>query len=57
MIHFLEPLHMTSPIIYLYSIQPMQKKQTMNLDIRHTHGAIQKAVWMTLFAKSHKKIE
>ena len=33
-----------------------QKKQTMNLDIRHTHGTLQNAVWMTLFAKSHKKI-
>ena len=32
------------------------KKQTMNLDIRHTHGTLQNAVWMTLFAKSHKKI-
>ena len=32
------------------------KKQTMNLDIRHTHGTLQNAMWMTLFAKSHKKI-
>ena len=31
-------------------------KQTMNLDIRHTHGTLQNVVWMTLFAKSHKKI-
>ena len=32
------------------------KKQTMNLDIRHTHGTSQKVVWMTLFARSDKKI-
>ena len=33
-----------------------KKKQTMNLDIRHTLGTLQNALWMTLFAKSHKKI-
>ena len=56
MIPFLELLHMTSQIIYLYSIQLIPKKQTMNLDIRHTHGTLQKAVWMTLFVESHKKV-
>ena len=56
MIPFLELLHMTSQIIYLYSIQLMPKKQSMNQDIRHTHETLQNAVWMTLFAKSHKKI-
>ena len=27
----------------------------MNLDIRHTHGILQKAVWMTLFTKISKE--
>ena len=43
MIPFLELLDMTSQIICLYSIQLMPKKQTMNLDIRHTHGTLQKS--------------
>ena len=32
------------------------KKKTMNLDIQHIHRTLQKAVWMTLFVRSHKKI-
>ena len=40
------------PIFY----STYKKKQTTNLDIRHTLGTLQNAVWMTLFAKSHKKI-
>ena len=33
------------------------KKQTMNLDIRHTHGTLRNAVWMTLFANLTRKLD
>ena len=37
------------PIFYLTNTKK-------DYEPRHTHGTLQKALWMTLFAKSHKKI-